>query len=139
MATPQRLAELITLLRAHRVDASLFCLELTETAATGLVKEERSLVSTSQWLKNELDFRLFIDDFGSGLSNYRRVSEAWYDAIKLDLSLVRGIGRSFRLQCFVGSLIATVHQLGKTVIAEGVENHRDLAAMLRLGADAIHG
>ncbi len=139
VATPQRIAELIALLRAHRVDPSLFCLELTETAATDLVKEERSLVSTSQRLKNELDFRLFIDDFGSGLSNYRRVSEAWYDAIKLDLSLVRGIGRSFRLQCFVGSLIATVHQLGKTVIAEGVENHRDLAAMLRLGADAIQG
>lgn len=139
VATPQRLAELIALLRAHRVDASLFCLELTETAATDLVKEERSLVTTSQRLKNELDFRLFIDDFGSGLSNYRRVSEAWYDAIKLDLGLVRGIGRSFRLQRFVGSLIATVHQLGKTVIAEGVENHRDLAAMLRLGADAIQG
>ncbi|WP_411870079.1 EAL domain-containing protein [Vulcanococcus limneticus] len=139
VATPQRLAELIGLLRAHRVDASLFCLELTETAATDLVKEQRSLVSTSQRLMNELDFRLFIDDFGSGLSNYRRVSEAWYDTIKLDRGLVRGIGRSFRLQRFVGSLITTVHQLGKTVIAEGVENHRDLAVMLRLGADAVQG
>ena len=139
VATPQRLAELVALLRAHRVDPALFCLELTETAATDLVREERSLVSTSQRLMKELDFRLFIDDFGSGLSNYRRVSEAWYDAIKLDLGLVRGIGRSFRLQRFVGSLIATVHQLGKTVIAEGVENHRDLAVMLRLGADAVQG
>ena len=139
VATPQRLAELVALLRAHRIDPKLFCLELTETAATEPVREERSLVSTSQQLMNELDFRLFIDDFGSGLSNYRRVSEAWYDAIKLDLGLVRGIGRSFRLQRFVGSLIATVHQLGKTVIAEGVENHRDLAVMLRLGADAVQG
>ncbi len=139
VATPQRLAELVALLRAHRVDPSLFCLELTETAATDLVREERSLVSTSQRLMKELDFRLFIDDFGSGLSNYRRVSEAWYDVIKLDLGLVRGIGRSFRLQRFVGSLIATVHQLGKTVIAEGVENHHDLAVMLRLGADAVQG
>ena len=54
-----------------------------------------------------------MDDFGSGLSNYRRLCEAWYDAIKLDLQLVRGIAASFRMQIFVGSLIEAVHGFGR--------------------------
>ena len=86
-----------------------------------------------------IGIRLLVDDFGSGLSNYRRLCEAWYDAIKLDLQLVRGIAGSFRRQTFVGSLIAAVHGLGRTVVAEGVEQQADLEVLLRLGADALQG
>ena len=139
VASPERLEALIALLRSLRVDPELFRLELTETSAMNLAEGCDSLRSASQRLMEELRLRLLVDDFGSGLSNYRRLCEAWYDAIKLDLQLVRGIAVSFRLQTFVGSLIDAVHRLGKTVVAEGVEHHRDLEALLRLGVDAVQG
>lgn len=139
VATEARQNTLIELLRAQRVDPDLFRLELTETAAMDLADSESSLASAAQRLMEALGIRLLIDDFGSGLSNYRRLCEAWYDTIKLDLALVQGIAGSFRRQTFVGSLIEAVHGLGRTVVAEGVEQHRDLEVLLRLGADGLQG
>ncbi len=139
VASTERQEALITMLRMQRVDPELFRLELTETAAMNVAEGCDSLRTASQRLIEELGLRIMVDDFGSGLSNYRRLCEAWYDAIKLDLQLVRGIAVSFRLQTFVGSLIEAVHGMGKTVVAEGVEHHRDLEALLRLGVDAVQG
>ncbi|MFO0001254.1 MAG: EAL domain-containing protein, partial [bacterium] len=104
MATRSRRQALVSTLRSQRFDPRRFRLELTETAATALLEADASLRSTAQWLIDELEIRLLIDDFGSGLSNYRRLCEASYDAIKLDHQLVRGIASSHRLQSFVGSL-----------------------------------
>lgn len=139
VATASRRQALVTVLRSQRFDPSHFRLELTETAATALLELDASLRSTAQWLIDELELRLLIDDFGSGLSNYRRLCEASYDAIKLDLQLVRGIASSHRLQSFVGSLVEAIHGFGRSVIAEGVEHHRDLEALLRLGVDGLQG
>ncbi len=139
VATIQREDALIALVRKLRIDPMLFRFELSETAAM----EERSgpegMRSVSQRLIEELDIRLLVDDFGSGLCNYRRLCEAWYDTIKLDRPLVRGIAGSFRMQTFVGSLIRAVHGLGRSVVAEGVEERRDLEELLRLGVDAVQG
>ena len=139
VATPERREGLIAMLRDQRVDPGLFRIELTESTAMDLVAGEEEMCTVSQRLMEELGIRLLVDDFGSGLSNYRRLCEAWYDTIKLDLELVRGISASFRLQTFVGSLIEAVHGLGNTVVAEGVEQHRDLETLLRLGVDAVQG
>ncbi|MBW4529821.1 MAG: GGDEF domain-containing protein [Aphanothece saxicola GSE-SYN-MK-01-06B] len=139
VATDQRLNQLISLFKRHEIDSSIFCIEITEMAATDILAGSEGVTTASERLMRELNFRIFIDDFGSGLSNYRRISEAWYDAIKLDIDLISGIDRSFRLQRYVGSFIDTVHALGKTVVCEGVETHNELSAVIRLGADAIQG
>jgi diguanylate cyclase (GGDEF)-like protein len=139
VVTPERQTALMAQLRGQRVDPALFRLELAETTAMDVIPGVDAMHSVSQRLMEELGIRLLVDDFGSGLSNYRRLCEAWYDAIKLDLGLVQGIAASLRLQTFVGSLIEAVHGLGKTVVAEGVEHHRDLETLLRLGVDAVQG
>ncbi len=139
VATDQRLNQLIRLFKHHAIDSSIFCIEITEMAATDILAGSEGVTTASERLMRELNFRIFIDDFGSGLSNYRRISEAWYDAIKLDIDLIKGIDRSFRLQHYVGSFIDTVHALGKTVVCEGVETHNELSAVIRLGADALQG
>ncbi len=139
VATDQRLNHLIGLFKKHAIDSSIFYIEITEMAVTDILAGSEDVITASERLTKELNFRIFIDDFGSGLSNYRRISEAWYDAIKLDIDLIKGIDRSFRLQRYVGSFIDTVHALGKTVVCEGVETHNELAAVVRLGADALQG
>ncbi|AFY29574.1 diguanylate cyclase (GGDEF) domain-containing protein [Cyanobium gracile PCC 6307] len=139
VSTDQRLNQLISLFKQHSIDSSIFCIEITEMAATDILAGSEGVTTASERLMRELNFRIFIDDFGSGLSNYRRISEAWYDAIKLDIDLIKGIDRSFRLQRYVGSFIETVHALGKTVVCEGVETHNELTAVIRLGADALQG
>lgn len=139
VSSDQRLNQLINLVKHHGIDSSIFCIEITEMAATDILAGSEGVTTASERLMRELNFRIFIDDFGSGLSNYRRISEAWYDGIKLDIDLVKGVDRSFRLQRYVGSFIDTVHALGKTVVCEGVETHNELTAVIRLGADALQG
>lgn len=139
VCTEQRLNQLISLWKRFAVDSSIFSIEITEMAATDLLEGSDDVTTASERLIKDLNFRIFIDDFGSGLSNYKRISEAWYDAIKLDTDLIKGIDRSFRLQRYVGSFIDTVHALGKTVVCEGIETHNELNAVVRLGADALQG
>jgi diguanylate cyclase (GGDEF)-like protein len=137
IASPARLNQLIACLGEHKIDSSRIYLELTETPGRG---QHRDSVNTaSERLIKELNFRILIDDFGSGLSNYQRICAAWYDTIKLDIDLVKGLGDSFRMQRYLGSFIDTVHALGKTVVAEGVDDHGDLAAAIRLGTDGLQG
>lgn len=139
VASLQREDALIALVRQWRIDHDLFRFELSETAAMEERPGPGGMRSVSQRLIEELEIRLLVDDFGSGLCNYRRLCEAWYDTIKLDLQLVRGIAGSFRMQTFVGSLIQAVHGLGRNVVAEGVEDRCDLEQLLRLGVDAVQG
>jgi EAL domain-containing protein (putative c-di-GMP-specific phosphodiesterase class I) len=139
LAREDRLSRLVERLQQHAVDVSLFRIEITETAAGDAHPGAVSMAAASERLMRELNLRVLIDDFGSGLSNYRRISEAWYDAIKLDIELIRGIGQSFRLQRYVGSFIAAVHGLGKTIVAEGIERYADLVVAVRQGADALQG
>ena len=137
IANPSRLNMLIDCLKEHKIDSSRICLELTETP--GRDARSDSVSAASERLIKELNFRILIDDFGSGLSNYQRICAAWYDTIKLDIDLVSGLGDSFRMQRYLGSFIDTVHALGKTVVAEGVDDHGDLAAAIRLGSDGLQG
>jgi diguanylate cyclase (GGDEF)-like protein len=139
VATPSRLEQLIINLRKNRIDSSRVCLEFTETPGSGTPTDPNPVSAASERLIKELNFRILIDDFGSGLSNYQRICDAWYDTIKLDIDLVSGLGDSFRMQRYLGSFIEAVHALGKTVIAEGVEDHADLAAAIRLGTDGLQG
>lgn len=138
VASLVRLETLIALVQQQRLDATLFRFELAETAAMEDLPGGAH-GSVSQRLMEALAVPLLIDDFGSGLSNYRRLCEAWYDTIKLDLRLAQGIAASFRMQTFVGSLVQAVHGFGKTVVAEGVEQQCDLEMLLRLGVDAVQG
>lgn len=139
VSSVRRLDHLIAKLAALQIDPSFYCIEITEAAATASLAGAAHVVTASERLVRELNFKVLIDDFGTGLSNYRRISEVWYDAIKLDIALVRGIGQSFRLQRYVGSFIGAVHSLGKTIVAEGVESYGDLAVAVRQGADALQG
>jgi diguanylate cyclase (GGDEF)-like protein len=138
-ASSQRLEQLISTLQELEIDPERFCLEFTETPSGDDSIDSSAVTIASERLTRELKLRIAIDDFGSGLSNYKRICDAWYDSIKLDIALVAGIGNSFRMQRYVGSLIETVHSLGKTVVCEGVDDHADFTAAVRLGADAIQG
>ena len=137
LSNSSRVDGLIACLRQHAIDPSRICLELTETP--GRSNHTASVSAASERLIRELNFRIHIDDFGSGLSNYQRICDAWYDSIKLDIDLVSGLGDSLRMQRYLGSFIDTVHSLGKTVVAEGIDDHGDIAAAIRLGVDAIQG
>jgi diguanylate cyclase (GGDEF)-like protein len=140
LASNKALEGLMAQLREHHINHRGFTLEISETAANQKLEGITTTTPTAaERIHRELGVRVCIDEFGSGFSSFRRIAEAWYDAIKLDRELVQDLHGSFRLQRFLGAFLGSAHSLGKVVGVEGVAEYRDLVAAIRLGADALQG
>ena len=74
---------------------------------------------------------LALDDFGTGYSSLRHLQQLPLDVLKIDRSFIHGLGQDDGAGSIVHSIIALAHALGKTVVAEGVENERQ-AELLRI-------
>jgi EAL domain-containing protein (putative c-di-GMP-specific phosphodiesterase class I) len=81
--------------------------------------------------------RLAIDDVGAGFSSLRHIVLTQPDVIKLDRSIVTGLGADPVLKVLVRSLTDLAVACGARVVAEGVETEEDAAALATLGVD--HG
>ncbi|MEV4641481.1 EAL domain-containing protein [Actinoplanes sp. NPDC049548] len=87
--------------------------------------------------------RLAIDDVGAGFSSLRHIVVTAPDVIKLDRSIVTGIGADPVLSVVTTSLVELARATGATVVAEGVETESDAAALtaagVRLGQGWLFG
>jgi len=123
------------LLGTWNVPAARLTLELTETA---MLEDEAVYVDALSRLK-ETGVRLSIDDFGTGYSSMSRLRFLPLDEIKLDISFVRDMLASPRDERIVGSMIALAHDLGLSVVAEGVEDGATLQRLREYGCDLVQG
>ncbi|QGZ66423.1 putative bifunctional diguanylate cyclase/phosphodiesterase [Paraburkholderia acidisoli] len=108
-------------------------LEITE----GVLMAPRSL-ATLRALR-EMGLSIAIDDFGSGYSSLGYVRSFMADRLKLDMSFVKGIGRSHADEVIVKAVLALGQTLGMHVVAEGVETRRQLDFLVENGCDEVQG
>lgn len=125
--------ECVALLRALPLDRVL--LELSEHDP---VEDYEALEIALAPLRGA-GMRLAIDDVGAGFSSLRHIVVTQPDVIKLDRSIVLGVGADEVLSTLVGSLVQFGHGCGARVVAEGVETERDAEALLALGVDDGQG
>jgi len=111
-------AKLDAVLQRHRVSASAFCLEITESA---IMDEPQRAEATLNAL-NAAGFKLSIDDFGTGYSSLAYLKRLPVDELKIDKSFVLAMERDVDDAKIVRSTIDLAHNLGLSVVAEGVEN-----------------
>lgn len=88
---------------------------------------------------NALGVRLSIDDFGIGYSSLGYLKKLPVNTIKVDKSFVIDMAVSDDSAAIVRSTIDLAHNLGLTVVAEGVENQHALEQLVALGCDAAQG
>jgi EAL domain-containing protein (putative c-di-GMP-specific phosphodiesterase class I) len=77
--------------------------------------------------------RLAIDDVGAGFSSLRHIVVTAPDMIKLDRSLVAGVGEDDVLATLARSLVDVAAGLGAVVVAEGIEEPADAQRLGDLG------
>jgi diguanylate cyclase len=75
--------------------------------------------------------RVALDDFGTGYSSLSHLQQLPIDILKIDRAFTKRLGRDEGAGAIVHSIITLGHALGKTVVAEGVENE-DQAELLRI-------
>ncbi|WP_342527540.1 EAL domain-containing protein [Chryseomicrobium sp. FSL W7-1435] len=92
-------------------------LELTENVQLF----ESPFIQQQLRLLQDNGFRIAIDDFGSGYSNFSYISEFPIDKIKIDKSFTDYIGQSKKGEAVLDSLVMLSLRLGIDLVAEGVE------------------
>lgn len=110
-------------------------LELTESM---VAQDAAFAVQTMRALK-ALGVRIAIDDFGTGYSSLSYLKRYPIDRLKIDQSFVAGIAVDPDDETICKTIISLAHNLGLDVIAEGVENDRQLAFLQQYGCDEVQG
>ncbi|ACL55471.1 putative bifunctional diguanylate cyclase/phosphodiesterase [Methylobacterium nodulans] len=83
--------------------------------------------------------RVALDDFGKGLSSLQLPRDIPFDAVKLDVSIIRGLVQGREQRAVVEALIGLLHHLGRVTVAEGVETREQWEALRAAGCDLAQG
>jgi diguanylate cyclase (GGDEF)-like protein len=129
---PGRLA---TLMQTYGLQAQAFCLEITESA---IMDDPQRAEATLNKLAAQ-GFKLSIDDFGTGYSSLAYLKRLPVNELKIDKSFVMGMETDQSDAKIVRSTIDLAHNLGLTVVAEGVENAAILDQLRDLQCDEAQG
>ncbi len=82
---------------------------------------------------------LSIDDYGTGYSSLSRLRRLPVSELKIDQSFIKELVGNKDDQAVVHSTIELAHNLGLSVVAEGVEEQAALDLLIKLGCDTVQG
>ena len=123
------------ILRETGVDAANLIVELTESmAVNGGDVDQYSLSGLRR-----LGVKLEIDDFGTGYSSISYLRKLPVNVVKIDKSLIDGLGTDEEQSNFVAAVLHLIHACGLTAIAEGIETAEQAAELVRLGCASGQG
>ncbi len=128
-------ARLDTILEQYGLSPHSFCLEITESA---IMDDPQRAEGTLNRL-SERGFKLSIDDFGTGYSSLAYLKRLPVDELKIDKSFVMNMEKDEDDAKIVRSTIDLAHNLGLTVVAEGVENALIWRKLRELACDEAQG
>jgi EAL domain-containing protein (putative c-di-GMP-specific phosphodiesterase class I)/CheY-like chemotaxis protein len=117
------------------IDPASFELEITETM---MVENAQATIRVLNEIK-ELGVMLAIDDFGTGYSSLSQLKFLPVDTLKIDRSFISPMLESGQSRKLVRNLIKLGHDLGIEIVAEGVEDKKQLEILKGYGCDVIQG
>ena len=86
-----------------------------------------------------LGVRLSVDDYGTGHSTLSYLKSLPVDELKIDKSFVTSICTNANDAIMVRSTIVMAHELGLSVVAEGVEDLETINLLKELKCDHVQG
>jgi diguanylate cyclase (GGDEF)-like protein len=122
-------------LRETGLDPSTLTLEITESI---LMEDVPRTVAVLEEVKS-LGVKLGVDDFGTGYSALSYLKRFPIDWLKIDRSIIEGLGQDPTDEAVVTAAIVLAHALGAQVTAEGIMTSEQLGRLRALGCDAGQG
>ena len=122
-------------LARYAIDPSLLVLEITESA---IMDDPQRALQTLNRL-HLMGLKLSIDDFGTGYSSLAYLKRLPVDELKIDKSFVMNMESDVQDAKIVHSTIDLAHNLGLSVVAEGVESAKSWKLLASLSCDEVQG
>jgi diguanylate cyclase (GGDEF)-like protein len=120
-------------IRESGLDPHQWLLEVTESVRP----DPEAVASTLAELK-ALGVRIAIDDFGTGFASMSRLLGSHFDVIKLDKTLIEAMAEP-RGVAAVNGIADLARRLEVQIVAEGIEDATQLAALRQIGCDLGQG
>ena len=117
------------------IDPSSVKLEITESE---MMKNPEAAIKVLDEIKAQ-KIDTCLDDFGTGYSSLSHLQQLAIRFLKIDQSFVRRLGTEDDALAIVKTIITLAHQLGRQVIAEGVETAEHLVILRSLGCEYGQG
>jgi EAL domain-containing protein (putative c-di-GMP-specific phosphodiesterase class I) len=108
---------------------SALTIELSER----MLVEDAGLIADRLAELHDLGVKLAIDDFGTGYASLAHLRQLPADIIKIDPSFVSGLGQDQVLTMLTKTIVQVGRDLGMQVVAEGIEQPRQLAELREMG------
>ena len=127
--------QLDALMKEYGVEASEIEFEVTETAIMSNL--DRASQQLHQFHKRGIQTSL--DDYGTGYSSLSYIKKLPLDFVKIDRSFISLMLKDKADRTIARSTIELAHDLGKKVVAEGVEDEKTLDELVKQGCDMVQG
>ena len=124
------------------VHEALIHFEIPPAALVIELSETQLSRNEERWLPriralSDKGVRFAIEDFGMGVSSLARLHHLPVALVKLDREFVRALGSSD--EPITRAVMGMAHELGRTVIAEGVETQAERDRLVELGCTLVQG
>ena len=126
---------LVSLAEMHGVSPANLTVEITES---GLIRQLSKTLDILTRLRMK-QVKLSIDDFGTGFAMMQQIQNIPATELKIDKSFVMQTTENERDRIMVQKTIEMGHQLGMSVIAEGVETQQQLDFLRLHHCDSAQG
>jgi EAL domain-containing protein (putative c-di-GMP-specific phosphodiesterase class I)/FixJ family two-component response regulator len=126
---------LASLADQHGIDPERIIVEVTES---GLFKDLSKVLDVLARLRMKR-FPISIDDFGTGYAMMQHLKHIPATEIKIDQSFIRNMQICNSDRIVVEKTVEIGHELGMTVVAEGVETAEQLQFLREIDCDIVQG
>jgi diguanylate cyclase (GGDEF)-like protein len=139
LISPEFLTTVEAAIARHGITPDRLCIEVTER----VFLQDMAPAREATRALTARGIQVALDDFGAGHASFGYLTEVSITKVKLDRSLTAAIGSAgvagARSAAVVRGIIAMCHELGCTVVAEGVETAAQLDALRAMRADELQG
>lgn len=119
----------------YNVPTDKITLEVTESAVVDNTGIAMDILKKLQ----QHGMKISIDDYGTGYSSLSQLKQLPVDELKIDRSFVLHLHNDYDDQTIVRSTIELAHNMGLTVVAEGIEDKDALQWLVEHGCELAQG
>ena len=127
--------DVLSIIEKAEIPKECIAIEITETQ-----NEKDFYILKDKMAKlKEHGIKFYLDDFGTGFSNYERIMELPFDVIKFDRSLVNSCSINAKSEIMVKTLAKMFSRMRLSVLYEGVETQQDIEKCCNMSGEYLQG